>query len=215
MQREYPITYSIVFLLLIILLSATPSGIATSNNLKWNPDVQFKLPAYDTIITFDDLIYMDSFTWDKTNATQITFNNIKMDGETLSSWVLSVQNANLTVLHLFKFSNKLDFRIVATNETTSITKVSTAEKGKPVDIFCNGTKQNETSTWSYALNIVTLNMTHLSATNPQVCFNVEVFLHPSAISPTVAIGVGVVVAGGVILAYVYRRKKKQRVVRTP
>jgi len=177
--------------------------------------VQFKLPAYNTIITFDDWIYMDSFEWDDSNATQVTFNNITMDGDTLSTWSVSVENANLTVLHLFKFANKLDFRIVAPNETTSITKVSTAGKGEAVDIFANGTRQNETSTWAYALGIVTLNMTHLSATSLEVCYNVEIFLHPPAISPTVVIGVGVIVAGGVILAYVYRRKKKQRVVRTP
>jgi hypothetical protein len=207
--------YSVAFLLLTILLVSRPAAVAASNSLKWSPDVHLKLPAYNTTITFDDWVYMDSFEWDDSNATQVTFNNIKMDGETLSSWSVSIENANLTVLHLFKFSNKLDFRIAALNETTSITKVSTAGKGKPVDIFCNGTKQNETSTWTYALNIVTLNMTHLSATNPQVCFNVEIFLHPSAIDPTIALGVGVVVAGGAILAYVYHRKKKTRVAGTP
>jgi hypothetical protein len=207
--------YSTAFLLLTIILLTRPAAIAASNSLKWSPDVHFRLPAYDTTITFDDWIYIDSFEWDDSNATQVTFNNIKMDGETLSSWSISVQNANLTVLHLFQFSNKLDLRIIAPNETTSITKVSTAAKGKPVDIFCNGTKQNENSTWTYALNILTLNMTHLSATNHQVCFNVEIFFHPSAISPTVALGVGVVVAGGAILAYVYYRKKKTRVASTP
>ena len=215
LKRRYFIAYSSVLAFLVILLSATPSAIATSNNLKWSPDVQFKLPAYDTIIAFNDWIYMDSFEWDDCNATQVTFKNIKMDGDTLSSWSVSVENANFTVLHLFKFSNKLDFRIVAPNETISITEVSTAGKGEAVDVFANGTKQTENSTWTYALGIVSLNMTHLSATSLEVCYNIEVFLHPAAISPTVAIGVGVVVAGGVILAYVYRRKKKQRVVRTP
>ena len=204
-----------ILVLTTLFLLCSQAKASSSTQLKWSPDVHFKLPPYETIIAFDDWIYMDSFDWDKSNATQITFKNIKMDGETLSSWSVSVQNANFTVLHLFKFSNKLDFRIVAPNETTSITKVSTAGKGKPVDVFCNGTKQNETSTWTYALGIVTLNTTYLSATNPEVCFNVEIFLHPAAISPSVVIGVGVVVAGGVILTYVYRRKKKQRVCRTP
>jgi hypothetical protein len=213
MLKKRRILYLAALVLPILLFTGPAAG--ASNTFKWSPDVHFKLPAYNTTIAFDDWVYMDSFEWDGSNATQVTFNNIKMEGETLSSWSVSIENANLTVLHLFKFSNKLDLRIVAPNETTSITKVSTAGKGKPVDILCNGTKQNETSTWTYALNTVTLNMTHLSATNPQVCFNVEIFLHPPAIDPTVAIEVGVVVAGGAILAYVYHRKKKTRAASTP
>jgi hypothetical protein len=212
MLKKRRILYLAALVLPILLLTGPAAG--ASNTFKWSPDVHFRLPAYDTTITFDDWGYMDSFTWDQANATEITFSNIKMDGETLSSWSLSVQNANLTVLNLFEFSNKLDLRVVAANNTISTTKVSMAGKGKPVDIFCNGTKQVENSAWTYESDIVTLNATHLHAVKSEVCFNVEIFLHPSSISPTVALGVGVVVAGGAIIAYIYHRKRKTRSVCT-
>jgi hypothetical protein len=63
--------------------------------------VQFRLPAYGTIVAFNDWIYLDSFEWDAINATQITFRGISLGTEAEKADVtFSVKNANLTVTQL-------------------------------------------------------------------------------------------------------------------
>jgi len=88
--------------ILTILLYVKPSAGQTTFNWKWSPQVAFRLPAYNTVIAFNDYIYMNSFTWENFNATSITFNDICFQGEpeTAPQFTVSLKNANMTVLHL-------------------------------------------------------------------------------------------------------------------
>jgi hypothetical protein len=124
--------YSILFL--TILLFAKPVTSETTYNWKWSPDIQFKLPAYGTVIAFDDYIYMNSFVWDDNNATKITFNNVAMDGETLDSWTVSVQNANLTVNDLF-VQQTFQATVTANTGTLTTTTISTGAYSNPQKVY--------------------------------------------------------------------------------
>ena len=90
------LTYTTIFLFIIISFLIKPSVSQTSFNWKWSPQVAFRLPAYNTIIAFNDYIYMDSFTWDAFDASAVTFNNIWFDQKSVSQLRVSVENANLT-----------------------------------------------------------------------------------------------------------------------
>ena len=93
---------SAVFLLFFLSLTVHPSSSQTAYNWKWSPQVAFHLPAYKTVIAFNDYVYMNSFTWDSINASAITFNNICFQGEpeTAAHFTISLKNANMTILHL-------------------------------------------------------------------------------------------------------------------
>jgi len=93
---------SAVFLLFFLSLTIQPSASQTTFNWKWSPQVAFRLPAYKTVIAFNDYVYMDSFSWDNFNATSITFNDICFQGEpeTAAHFTISLKNANMTILHL-------------------------------------------------------------------------------------------------------------------
>jgi hypothetical protein len=88
--------------ILTILLYAKPSGSQTSFNWKWSPQIAFRLPAYKTVIAFNDYVYMNSFTWDAFNASAVTFNDICFQGEpeTATHFTISLRNANITILQL-------------------------------------------------------------------------------------------------------------------
>ena len=128
------LAYTTVFLFLTIFLLTKPSASQISYNWKWSSDVHFKLPAYNTVIAFDDSIYLNSFEWDEANATKITFNNVKMDGETLDSWSVSVQNANITVNDLFK-EYTFQATVTAPTDTLTTTIISSGAFGSPHNVY--------------------------------------------------------------------------------
>ena len=92
--------------LLYILLALTLTLIfslqvkaTTSPTFKWSPQVAFKLPATNTIVKFADWAYFTSFSWDKWQASKITFNNLLIgSGSALSSLCLSSPNTDITIL---------------------------------------------------------------------------------------------------------------------
>jgi len=97
------LSFAIVTLtILTVLLCAKPSSSQATYNWKWSPQVAFRLPAYKTVIAFNDYVYMNSFTWDAFNASAVTFNDICFQGEpeTAAHFTISLKNANMTVLHL-------------------------------------------------------------------------------------------------------------------
>jgi hypothetical protein len=96
------LTIAALSLLFFLSLAVQPSASETTFNWKWSPQVAFRLPAYNTVIAFNDYIYMNSFTWDNFNATSITFNNICFQGEaeTAPHFTVSLKNANMTIQHL-------------------------------------------------------------------------------------------------------------------
>ena len=128
--------YVTVFLFLITFLSAKPAASQLTYNWKWSPDIRFKLPAYNTVIIFDDWIYLNSFEWDDSNATEITFKNVKMDGETLDSWSVSVQNANITVNDLFRES-MFQATLSAPSNTLTTTIISTGIYDAPRNVYAD------------------------------------------------------------------------------
>ena len=111
MQKTKIVAFTVLSLVFTLFL-IQPSSSQTSFNWKWSPQVAFKLPAYNTVIAFNNYVYMNSFAWDSLNASTITFYNINLQGEpeTASHFAISVQNANITItrlLHDKKFTADL------------------------------------------------------------------------------------------------------------
>lgn len=98
-----PLIYITVFLLLTLFLSLNVKS-ASTPTFKCSPQVAFKLSAYNTIVKFADWAYFDSFSWDKWNASSITFYNLHLEGETnvADAFSVSIQNANMTITQLLK-----------------------------------------------------------------------------------------------------------------
>jgi hypothetical protein len=107
--------------ILTILLYAKPSASQTTYNWKWSPQVAFRLPAYNTVITFNDWAYLDSFQRDTMNATLVKFVNFQIAGDEspLPSFGLSVQNANCTVNYVNR-QGKAEVVLSAASGTVSI-----------------------------------------------------------------------------------------------
>jgi len=150
-------TLYLTIFLFVSLVFLTLNVHATSNtSFYWSPNVKFKLTAYNTVIGFDDYVLFDSFTWQYPVSNQITFNNIQKDGVAVSSWTVTVENANLTV-HKFFADNKLTFTLTASTGTTSTMQFSCAGKGEPFMI-------QGVSEWSYdeATDTVTVKAYHES-----------------------------------------------------
>jgi hypothetical protein len=100
-MKKFKIIFLISLIFLFFLLCFIPIQAETTYNWKVDPAIAFKLPAYNTIIKFDNYFYLNSFTWDSYNASMITFNNIQMaGGDALSSFGISVKNANATIVYL-------------------------------------------------------------------------------------------------------------------
>ncbi len=92
--------FLIVFLLTSLVFSVSVKS-AFASSWRWSPQVAFKLPAYNTVIAFDDWLYLDSFMWDCWNASAITFINIQLGEVNVPTLTLSVKNANITITQLF------------------------------------------------------------------------------------------------------------------
>jgi hypothetical protein len=107
------LTIAALSLLFFLSLAVQPSASETTFNWKWSPQVAFRLPAYNTVIAFNDYIYMNSFTWDAFNASAITFNDIcfQDEPETAPQFTISLKNANMTIqrlLHNKQFITELN-----------------------------------------------------------------------------------------------------------
>ena len=97
-KLEKKVCYALAILItLAFLLAVQPSAGQTTFNWKWSPQVAFRLPAYNTVIAFNDYVYMNSFTWNAFNASAITFNNINYKGETASTLVIAAEVSRLTI----------------------------------------------------------------------------------------------------------------------
>jgi len=65
----------------------------------WNPQVAFKLPAYNTKVSFSDWAYFTSFEWDKWQASQVSFNNLLVgSGEPISQIGFASPDTNIAIL---------------------------------------------------------------------------------------------------------------------
>jgi len=102
----------LLYILLALTLTFTFSlqvKATSSPTFKWSPQIAFKLPATNTIIKFADWAYFASFTWDKWQASKITFNNLLVgSGSALSSLCLSSPNTDITILSANSESVKLN-----------------------------------------------------------------------------------------------------------
>jgi len=102
----------LLYILLALTLTFTFSlqvKAASSPTFKWSPQVAFKLPAFNTIVKFADWAYFTSFSWDKWQASKITFNNLLVgSGSALSSLCLSSPNTDITILSANSESVKLN-----------------------------------------------------------------------------------------------------------
>lgn len=95
------------------------------------------------------------WTWLDSNG--IRFYNLRMDGDSLSTWTIRVDSANVTVTNLFKDS-ELDFTVSAPTWTTSTTQIDCGDYGKPYSV------SGATSwTYNYASNIATVTVFHMSS----------------------------------------------------
>jgi hypothetical protein len=100
-MEKLKIIFLIPLIFLFFLLCFIPIQAQTTYNWKIDPAIAFKLPAYNTIIKFNNYFYLNSFTWDSYNASMITFNGIQISGDNaLSNFGISVKNANATIYYL-------------------------------------------------------------------------------------------------------------------
>lgn len=146
-----------ILLCLVTSISSTPTY-----NWYWSPDIHFTLPTYDTKIMFNTWIYLDSFAWNDA-GTQITFTNIKMGNGQTAQTSLSAQNGNITVSKLFD-SNRFEYTVSASTDTTSITQVGCTNYGIPDKVMINGQSYSQGTYWTYDddTKIVTVTWTHTS-----------------------------------------------------
>ncbi|RLE49203.1 MAG: hypothetical protein DRJ18_00200 [Candidatus Methanomethylicota archaeon] len=112
MKTKPKTTNRLLYILLALTLTFTFSlqvKAASSPTFYWSPQVAFKLPAYNTIVTFADWAYFTSFSWNKWNSSKITFNNLLVgSGSALSSLCLSSPDTDITILSANSESVKLN-----------------------------------------------------------------------------------------------------------
>ena len=73
------------------------TGTALKQIFSWDPLTKFYLSGLGTYIGFDNYVYFDSFTWDPSDCTYITFTNIYMDeGVPIPSLTVSMIGGNVS-----------------------------------------------------------------------------------------------------------------------
>ncbi|RLE59233.1 MAG: hypothetical protein DRJ35_06215 [Thermoprotei archaeon] len=106
MKTDRKVAIAACIALLIILLVNTPftcsqTKLDNTTYMVFSKDIVFKLPAYNTTISFSENYRMTKFEWDQWNATMIYFYNLQMDGDEVPKFGVSVKNANLTIVDFF------------------------------------------------------------------------------------------------------------------
>jgi hypothetical protein len=141
---------------MLVLSFLCPISKASTPYFSWDSGLALSLPAYNTLIIFDSNAYFDSFTWDQTVATNITFANIGLqDSSKLSSLTVLVESANVTFTGIT--NAEIDFNL--TQPTRSVYTLPS----KPDNVTLNGISYGEGMfgvlgnwTWASSLNQLTL-----------------------------------------------------------
>ena len=103
-----PLIYLTVFLLLTLFFSLNVKSTSTPT-FKWSPQVTFKLPAYNTKVSFSDWAYFTSFEWNKWQASKVSFNNLLIgSGESISKIGFASPDTNIAILSANSQSVKLN-----------------------------------------------------------------------------------------------------------
>lgn len=112
--------------------------------LVFSNDIVFKIPAYGTVIKFDENFKFTKFEWDQWNATMILFYDLQMDGDLVSKFGVSVKNANLTIVDLF-VNKRLNITAELLNTANCTIKIH-ADGFKPCNVSVHGA---DLVSWSY------------------------------------------------------------------
>jgi len=101
------------------------------------------LRNYNTTISFSETVYCTSFgyvggVW---NNTRWFWNNVKMDGDTVSLFWISTDKANVTVVDLFR-DNRIVLTVTGETGQTCTVQVYTGSYGKPASV-------KGVSSWSF------------------------------------------------------------------
>lgn len=155
-------------LVAIILLAFFPIVLAQGSSFEWNPELTFKLPATNTIISFANTAYFDSFEWDSWNASAIKFYNVLVSGDevALPSFGLSVENANATINYINK-GGKGEIVLSAPSGTTSILTLYYPNNYPPAIGVTSGSVTENIPDSKYFRSINDWK----NASNPAVCLN--------------------------------------------
>ena len=103
-----PLIYITVFLLLTLFFSLNVKS-ASIPTLKWSPQVVFKLPAYNTVVRFNDWAYFSSFEWNKWQASKVSFYNLLVgSGDSISKIGFASPDTNIAILSANSESVKLN-----------------------------------------------------------------------------------------------------------
>jgi len=113
MKLQYKLQNFLIFILLALFLipifSLDIKASSSTYYWKLSPQIAFKFPATNTIVKFADWAYFTSFSWDKWQASKITFNNLLVgSGSALSSLCLSSPDTDITILSANSESVKLN-----------------------------------------------------------------------------------------------------------
>jgi len=122
-----------LFFLLVVFIFPVPKveGVEASE-WGWPTDLPFGIGAYNTVISFSDMLYLDQLGYDKLVDNEWWFwYNASLQGEPISMLGLSPQNANITVEVLG--DKQLRFSASAPPDTVTVTRVY-CEYGLPKHI---------------------------------------------------------------------------------
>lgn len=159
-KQKLVIAIFIVTALMILAQSAhAPTSQTHSLDTKGSDGSYFNFDN-DCNLWFDaEQIYLGDSNglWTWLGSYGIRFYNLRMDGDSISTWSIYVDSANVTINDFFK-DNKLAFTVTAPTWTVSTTQVYCGDYGKPASV-------TGALSWSYnfATNIVTVNILHFSS----------------------------------------------------
>jgi hypothetical protein len=140
-----------VLLALLLAFLISPALAQEPVTLKFT-NLAFRLNAYGTVIAFSQDIYCTQLAYEYsgtfTNNTAWIFQNLKMDGETIPQWKITVVGGNVTITRLFR-DKVLAFTVSGpTGKTYTVS--FTSPYGRPASVKKNGQTVEELKGWSIA-----------------------------------------------------------------
>jgi hypothetical protein len=129
------------FFSLYLLASSTTFIYAQPTRIEWGIGLGVALPFYNSVIDADNTLYFDGFTWDQTNAENVTFFNVYMDaGPAITNITMSSdQNMTLSTVK----DTELTYTVIA-NSSQIFRGIS-----KPDKIAIDGVYVAENHNWTY------------------------------------------------------------------
>lgn len=91
---------TIIAALVMIICCGIFYAQATTSLFAWDTGVGFGLPYYGSVIDADDTMYLSQFSWDATNASSVSFKDVRMGPETPFSVFTVSSDVNVTFTRL-------------------------------------------------------------------------------------------------------------------